>query len=513
MSAPFGLHIVPLAAAAYSSSNPTVMTTPILSRVLVAGAMLAGAAALLTAQAPVPFDLVVAGGRVIDPESGLDAIRHLGIRGDRIAAVSEEPLPARETINAAGLVVTPGFIDLHRHAHGDTSYRFAVRDGVTSAFELEIGTPDVDAWYRAMGPARLINFGVAAGHIGARMQVLGDKGFLLPTGPGRGAATESQARAIVAVVEAGLRDGGVAVGMGPAYTPGVATDELAAVFSVAAAHGAFVLAHLGNGAGSLESVLDLAASARAPLHIAHINSTAGDDIHAGLGIVQAARSRGQDVTTEVYPYTAGATLIQSALYDNFASWPDQRFASFQWAATGERLTRETFTKYRAQGGSVISHGNTEEMLGVSLADPLPLIASDGGRDLDDQPTHPRASGTFARVLGRYVRDARLLTLPDAIRRMTLEPARRLEARVPEMRDRGRLRAGAYADITVFDPARVIDRSSYTEPAVASDGIVHVIVNGATVVRAGTVDDTGLLFGQRVALGPRVPGRPIRAPRR
>jgi hypothetical protein len=161
------------------------MTTPILHRLFVLGAVLTGAA-IAHPQTPAPFDLVVAGGRVIDPESGLDAIRHLGIRGDRIAAVSTEPLTGRETIDASGLVVTPGFIDLHRHAHGDTSYRYAVRDGVTSAFELEIGTPDVDAWYRAMGPARLINFGVAAGHIGARMQVLGDKGFLLLTGPGRG---------------------------------------------------------------------------------------------------------------------------------------------------------------------------------------------------------------------------------------------------------------------------------------------------------------------------------------
>lgn len=466
-----------------------------------------------TRQAPQRFDRVIAGGRVIDPESGLDAVRNVGIQGDRIAALSADPLSGRETIDARGLVVAPGFIDIHRHAHGDTSYRYAVRDGVTSAFEIEIGAPDVNAWYRAMGPARLINFGVAAGHIGARMQVLGDKGFLLPTGPGRGPATDAQVREIAALVATGLADGGVAVGMGPAYTPGASAEELAAVFRVAAEQGAFVLAHLGSGAGSLTSVLGIAAAARTPLHIAHINSTAGDDIRTWLGVVREARGRGQDVTTELYPYTAGATLIQSALYDGWEQWPDQRFASFQWAATGERLTRETFGKYRAQGGSVISHGNTEEMLRVSLQDPLPVIASDGGRDLEDRPTHPRAAGTFARVLGHYVRDERALTLPEALRRMTLEPARRLEARVPEMRDRGRLRAGAYADITVFDPATVADRSTYTTAAAYSDGIVHVLVNGVPVVRAGVVDETGLLQGQRVTLGTRVPGRPIRAPRR
>lgn len=482
-------------------------------RVLVLAGL--GLSAVVTAatQAPAdPFDLVIAGGRVIDPESGLDAVRDIGIRGDRLAAVSPEPLEGREIIDARGLVVTPGFIDLHRHAHGDQSHRYAARDGVTSAFELEIGAEDVDAWYRGMGPARLVNFGVAASHIGARMQVLGDKGFLLPTGPGRGPATPEQVARIVALVDAGLAGGGVAVGTGPAYTPGASADELAAVFRTAARHGALVFAHLGGAAGGLTAMLELAATARTPLHIAHINSTAGDDIRTWLDAVNAARAKGTDVTTEVYPYTAGATLIQSALYDGWESWPDARFAMFQWAATGERLTRETFGRYRAQGGSVIAHGNTDAMLRVGIGDPLPFIASDGGRDFEDRPTHPRASGTFARVLGHYVRDEKVLTLPDAIRRMTLAPAQRLQSRVPEMRDRGRIRVGAFADITVFDPATVIDTSTYTNAASFSKGIVHVLVNGVPVVRGGEIDDRTVLYGQRVPIGVRMPGRPIRAPR-
>jgi hypothetical protein len=489
------------------------MTTPILLRSAIAGALTVAAVATTITQPAPPLDLVIAGGRVLDPESGLDAVRHVGVRGDRIAAVSAAPLAGRETIDARGLVVAPGFIDLHRHAHGDSSYRYAARDGVTSVFELEIGAQDVDAWYRMLGPARLINFGVAASHIGARMQVLGDKGFLLPTGPGRGPATASQIAEIVALVDAGLAAGGVAVGTGPAYTPGASAEELAAVFRVAATHGAFVFAHLGGSAGGLSALLDLSASTRTPLHIAHINSTAGDDIERWLTVVGDARTKGVDVTTEVYPYTAGATLIQSALYDGWETWPDARFESFQWAATGERLTRETFGKYRAQGGSVISHGNTEEMLRVSLADPRPMIASDGGRDLEDRPTHPRAAGTFARVLGHYVREQGVLTLPDAVRRMTLDPARRLEARVPEMRDRGRVHTGAFADLTVFDPATVTDRSTYTNAAAFSEGIVHVVVNGVPVVRSGVVDETAILFGQRIGIGSRMPGRPIRAARR
>jgi dihydroorotase len=161
---------------------------------------------------------------------------------------------------------------------------------------------------------------------------------------------------------------------------------------------------------------------------------------------------------------------------------------------------------------VISHANTEESLRIGIADPLPMFASDGGRDLDDKPTHPRASGTFARILGQYVREAKILSLGDAIRRMTIEPARRLEARVPEMRDRGRIRVGAYADITVFDPAKVTDRSTYTNAAVFSEGIEHVLVNGIPIVRHGGFDDRGELQGVRVVLGTRMPGRPIRAHR-
>jgi dihydroorotase len=459
------------------------------------------------------FDIVIANGRVIDPESGLDAVRHIGIQGDRITAISEQPLqaaPGAEVIDARGLVVGPGFIDLHRHAVGDNAYRFAVRDGVTTAFELEIGAPDVAAWYRMMGPARLINFGVSAGHIGARMQVLGDKGFLLPTGPGRGAATPEQVAEIVRILDANLSAGAVSVGMGIAYTPGVTPDEVEAVLRVAATHGAFVHTHLGGGGiANVNRLLALAGETRAAIHIAHINSSAGSNIRAYLDAVAQAQSQKRDVTTELYPYTSGASLIQSSLYDGWEKWPDERFAELQWAATGERLTRETFAKYRAQGGSVISHSGSEENLRIAIADPLPMIASDGGRDLDDNPTHPRAAGTFARILGRYVRDEKMLTLADALRRMTIEPARRLQSRVPEMRDRGRLRVGAYADITVFDPATVIDKSTYTDAAQYSAGVLHVVVNGVPVVRDGDFATHAVLQGQKVKIGLRSPGRAIR----
>lgn len=487
----------------------TAQLTRLLRSLLAAGLCLCASPAFAQSS----YDLVINGGRVIDPESGLDAVRHVGIRGDRIVAISATPLQGRDAINATGLVVSPGFIDLHRHAVGNTSFQYAAHDGVTSTFELEIGTPDVEAWYRMLGPSRLINFGVAAGHIGARMEVLGDKGFLLPVGPGRGAATPEQVSAIIARVDRGLADGAVAVGIGTAYTPGASDEELTAVVDTASKHGAMVMAHLGGGLPRLQAAISTAAQLKTPLHIAHINSTAGGDIKAWLDAVATARAKGTDVTAELYPYTAGASLIQSALYDNWQKQPDEWFQTLQWAATGERLTRETFEKYRAQGGSVISHSGSEENVRIGIADPLPIIGSDGGRDLEDRPTHPRASGTFARILGRYVREEKLLTLNDALRRMTIEPARRLERRVPELRDRGRIRVGAFADITIFDPATVIDRSTYVNAAAYSAGIMHVIVNGVPVVRGGEFADRATLQGQSVVVGSTMPGRPIRAPRK
>jgi hypothetical protein len=269
-----------------------------------------------------------------------------------------------------------------------------------------------------------------------------------------------------------------------------------------------VLAHLGGGVNRLKAAISVATKFRTPLHIAHVNSTAGGDIRAWLAVINEARKHA-DVTTELYPYTASATLIQSALYDGWEKFSDERFASLQWAATGERLTRETFARYRTQGGSVIAFSNTEENLRVSIADPLPMIASDGGRDLEDRPTHPRASGTFARILGEYVREQQLLTLQEALRRMTIEPARRLQDRVPEMRNRGRLRVNAFADITVFDAATVKDLSTYADAARFSQGIAHVIVNGVPVVRGGAFVEHAALQGQRVLVGSTMPGRAIR----
>lgn len=444
------------------------------------------------------FDLVIANGRVIDPESGLDAVRSIGIEDGRITAVLDGEMQGNRTIDATGLVVSPGFIDLHEHGQTEEAYALMVRDGVTTALELEVGTPDVDGWYAAREGGQIVNYGVSIGHIGVRMDLLDDPGEgLVPAGiGGSGSITPEQLDEMERRIRHGLDQGAVAVGFGSAYTPGAEMSEIERMFGVAAEYGASAHIHMRGGLAGLDSTLTAARRAGVALHIVHINSVAGEDIDAFLAAVEAAREAGQDVTTETYPYGAGMTEITSALFDDWESWPDEQFGIHQLVSTGERLNRETFGRARAEGGTVIIHSRTEEMTRVAVASPLTMIASDGF--IDNGRGHPRTSGSYSKVLGRYVREEGLLTLPDAIRKMTIEPARRLEARVPTMAEKGRIRVGADADVTVFDPETVIDRSTYEDATIPAAGIPYVIVGGEVVVDGGQVTAAR-------------PGRAVRAP--
>ncbi|MGQ0648497.1 MAG: amidohydrolase family protein [Gemmatimonadaceae bacterium] len=444
------------------------------------------------------YDLVVANGRVMDPESGLDAVRHIGITGGRIEAISEEALQGTRVIDAANHVVAPGFVDLHEHGQQEESYALMVRDGVTSAFELEVGTADVGGWYQAREGGQLVNHGVSVGHIQARMKVLADPSTeLLPSGVGgSGSATEAQIAEMEAILRKGLDEGAVAVGFGSAYTPGATMAEIERMFRVAAAGGASVHIHMRNGPAGLDSTIAAAAAAGAKLHIVHVNSSGGDDLDAFLSRIDAARRRGQDVTTEAYPYGAGMTEIQSALFDDWKSWPNERFGLHQLVSTGERLTRTTFEQARRVGGTVIIHGRSEEQTRAAILSPLSMVASDGF--IQNGRGHPRTSGSYSKVLGKYVREEKALPLMDALRKMTLEPSRRLEARVPAMASKGRVHVGADADLAIFDPATVIDRSTYEDANISAAGIPYVVVGGQVVVDGGQIATVR-------------PGRAIRAP--
>lgn len=438
----------------------------------------------LAAQPTPVYDRVILGGRVMDPASGLDAVRNIGIQGGRIATITTDAIRGRDTVDARGLVVAPGFIDLHAHGQTPETYRFEALDGVTTALELELGTSDVAAWYRERERGELINYGVSIGHIKVRMAVMHDSGAVMPVADAAyRAATPAEIREITERMVTGLEEGAVDIGAGFPYTPAATRDELVAVFRIAAKTKTPIHVHIRPGVAGLEEALALAAATHAPLHVVHINSSALAETPSMLKLIREARARGQDVTTEAYPYTAGMTEIQSAtIQDIYRTAPDARLTELEWPPTGERLNRESFERYTRLGGPVAVYSNTEAMVTAAIASPLTIVASDAY--WRNGTGHPRTTGTFAKVLGRYVRETHALSLMDALRKMTLLPAQRLERHVRAMRQKGRLQVGADADITIFDAGLVLDRSTYREPTLPPVGIQHVIVNGVSVVVNG-----------------------------
>lgn len=450
------------------------------------------------------FDVVISGGRVMDPESKLDAVRSIGIRGGKIVAISAGPLKGKTMIDAKGLVVAPGFIDLHAHGQDDENYRIFAMDGVTTALELEVGVADIPGFYAARTGTARINFGASVGHIPHRMAVMKDPGLFLPVGAGgRDAATAEQIAEIKRRIDAGLAAGGVGVGFGLQYTPGASKFEVLEAFRAAAKYHAPAFVHTrswgttdpGSSVESYMEVIAASAITGAPLHIVHLNSSSLESTPATLALVAEARANGQDITAEAYPYSAGLTEISSPLLDRFVGGPDSMFAKLMLVSTGERLTRETFAAKRVPGASVVLFLNTPEMEAMAMTSPLTAIASDGG--LRQGKGHPRTAGTSGRTLGYYVRETKQIGLMDAIRKMALMPALRLERVAPMFKNKGRIRVGADADITVFDPKTVIDKATYQEPALPSVGFRYVLVNGVPVVVDGALQDREF------------PGRPAR----
>jgi len=460
------------------------------------------------------YDLVLEGGRVMDPETGLDAVRNVGIREGKIVRISSEALNGLRVVHAGGLVIAPGFIDLHQHGQDLASQRVKALDGVTTALELEIGAPDVAEFLKSKQGHSLIHYGTSASHVAARALVFGaplPAGTILPkSGPATDqAATPEQIEAIGERLRAELDAGGLAIGMGIQYTPGATRLEVIDMFRLAADRRLPVYTHVrsagrvepGSAIEAVSEVIGAAAITGAPLHIVHINSTCLRDSLECLSMVEGARARGLDVTTEAYPYIAGMTAVNSALFN--PGWREKLgidYGELVLPDTGEHLTKLRFDELHNSSTTqwVLIFANTQEIVDKVIPHPLVMIASDGAEG------HPRNAGTYSRVLAQYVREKGTITLMDAIRKMSLMPAEMLERSTPAARQKGRLQEGADADIVVFDASTIADRSTFEKPMEPSVGVRYLMVGGSVVVDEGKLVPD--VFPGRAILGPGKSGK-------
>jgi hypothetical protein len=491
-------------------------------------------------------DLVLRGGRVIDPESGLDAVADVAVTGDRVTAVGAGLPPGRVSVDVAGQVVTAGFIDLHSHVNGIAGLRLQAMDGVTTALELEAGvTPVAVAYGQAAAQGRPVNYGFATSWALARMEAVagvspdGSLGTFLANiarPQWQGLASAEQTSALLARLEADLADGALGIGVLAGYAPAADPAEYLRVAGLAAAAGAPAFTHArdlielkpdGLIDGPQE-IVRAAAETGAQMHYCHINSTSLRHADRVLALVNRAQQAGSRVTTEAYPYGSGMTGIGAAfLSPERLGERGLTPSSLVYAPTGERVADEARLRELRRtdpGGLVIIEQLDEadpadrQLLMRSLAFPGGIVASDAmpltwtGPEPDPMAwplprgafTHPRTAGTFSRSLrlltagGNGGDGGAAVSLPGAVAKCSLLPARLLEERVPAMRRKGRVQPGADADLVVFDPAAISDQATYAQSTRPSTGIAHVLVNGTFVVRDGQLDPAVL------------PGRPVRA---
>jgi N-acyl-D-aspartate/D-glutamate deacylase len=472
-------------------------------------------------------DIVLRGGRVIDPETGLDAIRDVMVTDGRVTGV-EPGRRAQDGIDVSGLVVTAGFIDLHSHVPDIPGARLQALDGVTTALELEAGAiPVARAYERAAAEGRPVNFGFSASWAAARMLAVAGievntstKALLGNIGnpAWQQAATARQTEELLGLLAGELADGALGIGVLLGYANDVSPDEYLAVARLAAQVRAPVYTHARSLIESVpdvlvdgaEEIVRAAGETGAHMHYCHVNSTSARHTDRVLALVERARNQGATVTTEAYPYGSGMTGIGAAFLA-----PERLHErgltprSLTYVPTGERIAtaaRLAQLRHDDPGGLALIETLSEDdendraLLMRSLTFPGAVVASDAmpltwtGRPPAGDPwplpatavTHPRSAGTFSRSVRMLTRDEHGLSLSDVLAKCSLLPARILEARVPAMRGKGRLRAGADADIVVFDPAAITDRATYASSTVPSEGIRHVLVNGTFVVRDGNL---------------------------
>ncbi|UXN57640.1 amidohydrolase family protein [Phyllobacterium zundukense] len=464
------------------------------------------------------YDIVIHGGRVIDPASGRDEIADVGISGQSITAISTSPLQGKRMLDAEGLVIAPGFVDLHAHGQNPEAQMLQIQDGVTTALDMEAGALPIRAMFDALSGRAMINFGATASNTCARLKVVANlscHGHWAINEPQDGTSaqhvaaqntptTPEQEQRIVRMLNDEIANGALGYGLLTGYVPASGRRKVYEIFKAAASTRYPVFIHVrarpdvdvgpGTSIATNQEVIADAAATDAPVQIVHLPSTGAADTAVILEMIKGSRKNGADITTEVYPYNGWSNALGDAIFR--PGWQQKygiTYSDLQLPETGERMTEDSFNRMRDEHPEavVIGFSTPQAAVDAAIMDPTVMIASDG---LDDR-SHPRGAGTFSRVLGHYVRD-KGLDLKLALAKMTIMPARRLEAISEQMARKGRLQVGADADITVFDPVAIKDMATYQKPMQPSVGIRYVIVTGVpTLVDSKVVPD--LFPGQAV----------------
>jgi len=478
------------------------------SRVCVALVLL-----LAMCSARADYDLVIEGGRVIDPASGTDKVLNVGVTDGTIVTLSEQPLPGKRVINAHRRIVAPGFIDLHTHTPFPYGEKLQVKDGVTTALDLEAGAFPLSFYGEFIRDQAHANYGASVGHYAIRIKVIEGKdqpyllsktGQMVPAEAFTQEATTAQVAAMRELIQQGLNQGGLGIGLLLDYmSDAVSDEELRMIFDVARANDSVVWAHLRRGVNGdiapLHDMLELAVATGTKLHICHINANAMGAIEDWLAAIDKANARGASVTTEIYPYTAGSTSIMADVFSR--DWQTIfgiTYEDVQWSETGEYFTRETWERTRKErpDSSVIHHYMKEEWLAQALQYPYMMVSTDAMPSLQFEiKSAPNGAGSFTRLLAHFVRDEGVIELSDAIARASFYPARRLASFAPAFERKGRVQEGADADLLVFALENLQDNARYTDPYREATGWDYIIVGGKVVVEGG--DLTGATPGRSV----------------
>ena len=451
------------------------------------------------------FDTVIEGGRVMDPETNFDGIANIGIRRGKITHISTERLKANRIIDASGLVVSPGFIDIHSHTPTRLGEHLSVLDGITTQLDLEAGSyPPTDYGYQYKAGAQL-HYGSSVGHYAIRGLVMDnstqgyffseDGLFSLGGAMWSQPATPAQVNEMREHLRNGLQLGGLGIGVLLDYmTEAVTESELSMIFATAAEYDTPVYVHVRRGMPGdptgLDEVIALAERHGVATLICHITHSAMGGIGVWLSKIDAANSRGARITTETLSYLAGGTSIAADVFVN-RDWRaifDIDYEDVQWVPTGEWLDEKRFLQYQREfpTSSINHHYVKEEWLVEALKWPGMMVSTDALPAFDlEVKTNPNIAGTYAHFLGRYVRDLGVMPLMDGLRRITLLPAQWLSQASSVFETKGRIQVGADADLVIFDSETIAARAEYGDPYQPSVGIAHVLVAGRPVVVNGS----------------------------